>query len=71
MMCSVRLCRGLCRESTRMVHREPCPDLTSSEAGCFAGGSVTCLPYIEQANLYNVLDPGNNFLETVAAILKV
>lgn len=43
-----------------------CPDLTSSEPGCFAWGTFL-LPYVDQGNLYNELTSGNLFLEQVAA----
>ncbi|MGD9856122.1 MAG: DUF1559 domain-containing protein [Planctomycetaceae bacterium] len=49
-----------------------CPDMSGpggmnpGEAGCFAWGTLI-LPYVEQDNLYNVLNPGPLFLEQVAA----
>jgi prepilin-type N-terminal cleavage/methylation domain-containing protein len=49
-----------------------CPDLLGpgganpGEAGCFAWGTFL-LPYVDQANVYNVLSPGNLFLEQVAS----
>ncbi|MBX3440043.1 MAG: DUF1559 domain-containing protein [Planctomycetaceae bacterium] len=44
----------------------PDGDLLSSEAGCWAWGTLV-LPYLEQSNLYNVLNPGPLNLEQVAA----
>jgi hypothetical protein len=49
-----------------------CPDMSGpggtnpGEAGCFAWGTFV-LPYLDQANIYNVLTPGNLYLEQVAA----
>lgn len=43
-----------------------CPDLTSSEAGCWAWGTFL-LPYLDQANIYNVFNPGPVALEQAAS----
>lgn len=43
-----------------------CPDMTMSEPGCWAWGTFL-LPYIDQAPLYNVLNPGPLNLEQVAS----
>jgi len=43
-----------------------CPDLTMSEPGCWAWGTFL-LPYIDQAPLYNILNPGPLALEQVAS----